>query len=820
MQNKFQPGDGNRIPPTSLAPIEAQVPARNDLFGPGGYGPPPVEHEEEGGLVEYWRALRRRRGTLILLASMGLLLAVLITLPQAPIYEAKTSLEVLELNENFMNMKNVNQIDQNSGNLNLLTDIQTQIKLLQSESLIDRTLEKLGYKKPPESRQLGGSIVEWWTKLRGGDSKDPRDFQLKMASRETKVKASGQTRVIEMTIESTNAQVAAEYANRLTQEFIEQNMEARWQMTQHTGEFLSKQLDEMKVKLERSDDALQEYARRSGLLFTSGDKTNVSEEKLKQLQEELTKAQSDRVSKQSRWEMATSAPADSLPDILNDLSLRDYQTRITELRRQTAELSETYTPDHAKVRRVEAQIATVQGSLDRQRADILRRIKNEYDEATRRERLFSNAYAAQTGLVTDQGEKAIQYNILKREVDTNRSIYDSMLQRMKEASMASALKASNVRVVDPAKVPIQRSRPILALNALLGLLAGGVFGVAFIVMTDRADRTIQEPADIAMYLNLPELGLIPSDESQSRKGRNSYFYSKQPNRVIEGGESIAGKLGLVTYQKKVSLISESFRAALASILFTRQSSRQPRILVVTSPSPSEGKTTVVCNLAIAMAETGQRVLLVDADTRKPRVHEIFDLGNDVGLTTLLQSREIVDVAVAHSSVEWGDSSNGRSGSSTPHMGQVEDNAMTVVDASGVVQQTVVPNLWVLPAGPAVSGATNLLYSPRLTDYIAQFSEKFDMVIFDTPPMLTIADARVIARQADGVVLVVRANKTTRDAAVAARSRLREDGIHVIGTIMNDWNPKRSPGGYYGYYNGYNGYSKKGYGYGYGQTDKS
>ena len=820
MQNKFQPGGGNPIPPTSLAPIEAQGPARNDLFGPGGYGPPPVEHEEEGGLVEYWRALRRRRGTLILLASMGLLLAVLITLPQAPIYEAKTSLEVLELNENFMNMKNVNQIDQNSGNLNLLTDIQTQIKLLQSESLIDRTLEKLGYKKLPESRIVGASLIDWWTKLRGGDSKDPRNFQLKMAAKETKVKASGQTRLIEMTTESTNAAVAAEYANRLTQEFIEQNMEARWQMTQHTGEFLSKQLDEMKVKLERSDDALQEYARRSGLLFTTGDKTNVSEEKLKQLQEELTKSQSDRVSKQSRWEMATSAPADSLPDILNDLSLRDYQTRITELRRQAAELSETYTPDHAKVRRVEAQVATVQGSLDRQRGDILRRIKNEYDEATRRERLFSNAYAAQTGLVTDQGEKAIKYNILKREVDTNRSIYDSMLQRMKEASIASALKASNVRVVDPAKVPTQRSRPILALNALLGLLAGAVFGIAFIVMTDRADRTIQEPADIAMYLNLPELGLIPSNESQSRKGRNSYFYSKQPSKAIEGGESIAGKLGLVTYQEKVSLISESFRAALASILFTRQSSRQPRILVVTSPSPSEGKTTVVCNLAIAMAETGQRVLLVDADTRKPRVHEIFDLGNDFGLTTLLQSREIVDVAVAQSNVEWGDSSNGRSGSSAYPMGHNENNATAGVDASGVIQQTVVPNLWVLPAGPAVSGATNLLYSPRLTDYIAQFSEKFDMVIFDTPPMLTIADARVIARQADGVVLVVRANKTTRDAAVAARSRLREDGIHVIGTIMNDWNPKRSPGGYYGYYNGYNGYSKKGYGYGYGPTDKS
>lgn len=813
MQNKFQPGDDNQRPPKTLAPIEAYPPVRNDMYARGGYPALPVENVAEGGLIEYWRALSRRRGTLILFASIGLLVAILITLPQAPVYEAKTTLEMLELNENFMNMKDVNQIDQNSNSFNLLTDIQTQIKLLQSESLMDRTLEKLGYKKPLENEQNDAFYMRWWNRLRGDSIKDSRSAALKMASRETKVKASGQTRVIEIQVDSTNPRVAAEYANRLTQEYIEQNMEARWQMTQHTGEFLSKQLDEMKIKLERSDDALQEYARRSGLLFTS-EKTNVSEEKLKQLQEALTKAQSDRVDKQSRWEMATSAPADSLPDILNDLSLREYQTRLSELRRQAAELGETYTPDHAKVRKVQAQISTLQGSLDRQRTDILRRIKNEYDEANRRERLFASAYAAQTGLVTDQGEKAIQYNILKREVDTNRAIYDSMLQRMKEASMASALKASNVRVVDPAKVPTSRSRPIVALNAVLGLLAGAIFGVAFIVMTDRADRTIQEPADIAMYLNLPELGLIPSNESQFRKGRNSYFYTKQASRQIESGDTAAGKLGLVTYQNKVSLISESFRAALASILFTRQSGGQPKILVVTSPSPAEGKTTVVCNLAIAMAETGQRVLLVDADTRKPRVHEIFELGNDSGLTTLLQTREIVDVNVAHSTAQWGDSSNGRrTPSAILHGEEDQEDSVDVEEAASAVQQTVVPNLWVLPAGPAVSGATNLLYSPRLKEYLAQFSEKFDMVIFDTPPMLTIADARVIARQADGVVLVVRAGKTTRDAAVAARSRLREDGINVLGTIMNDWNPKRAPGGYYGSYNGYHGYSKKGYGYG-------
>jgi succinoglycan biosynthesis transport protein ExoP len=814
VQNTFQPGGGDQIPTTSLVPKDVPIVS----VGPQSFGNEPasgyrqsfVENEEQGSIVEYWRTLRRRRGTLILIASLGLLLGILITLPQAPVYEAKTTLEVLELNENFMNTKDVSQLEQGS-HLNLMTDIQTQIKLLDSESLKDRTLAALGYKRPATNGDANASALSLILSLRGFETKDPRNRQLKMASKETKIKASGQTRVIEVQVSNTSPSVAAEYANRLTQEYIEQNMESRWQMTQRTGEFLTKQLDEMKVKLERSDDALQEYARRSGLIFT-GEKTNVSEEKLRQLQEELTKAQTDRVNKQSRWEMATSAPADSLPDVLNDLSLREYQGRLSELRRQSAELTETYTPENAKVRRIDAQIVALQKSLNSQRADILRRIKNEYDETNRRERLLSAAYSAQTGVVSDQGEKAIQYNILKREVDTNRQIYDNMLQRMKEASVASALRASNVRVIDPATAPSRPSKPSISLNAALGLLAGIFFGIAFIVLTDRADRTIQEPADIALYLNLRELGLIPSSTAVAKNAR-AYFSSKRAPKEIVDGVNKTERLGLVTYQKKASLMAESFRAALASILFTRQNTRPPRTLVVTSPSPSEGKTTVVCNLAISVAETGQRVLLVDADTRKPRIHEIFDLGNEYGLTTLLQARETVDLSHVYPNGEITAEQASELAASSKVKTSAVDETGTDREYLAFVHQTVVPNLSILSAGPAVSGATNLLYSPRLKEYVERFLRDFDMVIFDTPPMLTIVDARVIARHADGVVLVVRSGKTTRDAAIAAESRLREDGVHVIGTIMNDWNPKRSQGGYYGYYNGYHGYSKSGYGYG-------
>ncbi|QOY85107.1 polysaccharide biosynthesis tyrosine autokinase [Paludibaculum fermentans] len=829
------------------------LPARQQVIDASGYSagdrgfqhtgyPAEMEEPDHGGLIEYWRILRRRKGTLILISGLGLLLAVLVTLPQTPVYQAKTTLEILELNQDFMNMKNVQQVA-DGGTSNLMTDIQTQIKILQSESLLDRVVASFKAKEVSDLGR-GKSRISAWRRalnLPEPSGADAQSAALKMAQRDMKVRASGQTRIVEILVDSTDPRLATDFANRLTQEYIEQNMDARWKMSQRTGEFLSKQIDEMRVKLERSEDALQVYARRNGLLF-SDDKTNVTTDKLKQVQESLTKAQTDRVQKQSRWEMATTAPSDTLPDVLDDKTLQEYETRLTDLRRQKAEFEETYTSDNPKVKRVEAQIVTVTRRLERQRTDILKRIKNEYDEALRREKLLEADYRQQAGLVTDQGDKAITYNILKRESDTNRQLYDSMLQRVKESAISSALKASNVRVVDPAKIPTKPYKPSFATNAALGLVTGLFLGVAFVVMTDRANRTLTEPADIAYYLNVPELGMIPAESSMTGK-RMKYFGrsdKKKDDSSDDTGDEDIQRLELVTYQRKPSLLAESFRATLTSILFTGQDGRRPKLLVVTSPSPGEGKTTVVTNLAIALAETGQRVLLIDADTRKPRIHSIFGLVNERGLTTILRGNNHNGTASRYGRpYRNGDSrGNGRTNgvAASAFTGEVHREVATELPGdeqslngagghkpallsselatllSGMVVETKVDGLYVLPSGPGVAGATNLLYSQQLPELLEHLQDEFDMIFIDTPPMLQIPDARVIGRLTSGVVLVVRANQTTRDAAIAARGRLRDDGIHVVGTVLNDWNPKQSPGGYYGYYDGHYGkYYKRYYG---------
>jgi succinoglycan biosynthesis transport protein ExoP len=747
----------------------------------------PEAEPEAGEFIEYGRILRRRKGTLILIASLGAVIGFLVTIPQTPIYQARTSLEIFGINTNFLNMKQVDPITQ-TGTSADTSDIQTQIKILQSDTLIDSVVAKL--KSPALAQAYQGRPALWRKIMNLPDPEptDPREQELTYAKKNFNVRAAGQTRIVQITVDSSSPQTAAAFANTLTDEFINQSLESRWKTTERTREFLTRQIDDMRIRLESSEDTLQRYAGRAGLVFTNEDKTNVSEAKLQQVQQALSAAQTDRIAKQSRWEMANSSPAEALPDVLNDPNLRDYQLKLTELNRQLAELSSTYTQEHAKVKRVQAQIATLQPALDRERSDILKRIRNEYSEALRREKLLAAEYGAQRGVVTGEGERAVQYNILKREVESSRQLYDAMLQQLKQSSLASALRASNVRVVDPAKLPKKPYKPDIPLSSGLGLLSGILLGSAFVIMRERVDRSIQEPGESMFYMNLPELGIIPSERLGPRVrlrivSRKELDAETTPQPSVP---AVRERVELATSQRKPSMVAESFRSTVVSILFSGENGSRPRVMVVSSCSPAEGKSTVVSNLGIAVAEVDQKVLLIDADLRKPRLHDIFELKNDRGLSDLLRSKD--------------------------SLGALPE---------GIIQETSVPDLYVLTSGSTTAAAASLLFSSRMPELLKKLRAEFETIFIDTPPMLQIPDARVLGRMADRVILVVRAGKTTRDAALAARQRFSEDGTQILGTILNDWNPKLSPNGYYGHYNGdYYGRYQNGYGHcGHGKPEE-
>jgi len=705
------------------------------------------------GPLEFWRALRRRKGAVILFAFGGALAGFLWTLPQTPIYQARTSIEIVGVNDNFLNTKQVNPVTE-TGTTSETTDLQTQIRILLSESLLGRVLDKLGDDKALDLVGLG-FVATWRRAFHVAEQPaiDRREAALANAQRGVKVRASGLTRILEITADSADPAAAAKFANTLAGEFISQNLEARWKSTGQTSQWLTQQLEEMRLKLKRSEDALQAYARESGLSFTA-EHVSVSEDELGRLQQSLSAAKAERMARQSRYEMALASPPDALAEVLNDESLRDYQAKLTELKRQIAELGATFMPEHPKMMRAQAQLATLESALERARGETIKRIDNEYEEAKRKEALISSAYSELAQKAAGESEKAIQYNILKREVDSNRQLYDTLLQQWKQSTMAAAVRASNVRVVDPARVPKRPYKPDALLNVELGLLAGIVVGAVFVILRDRADRSVRQPGDTPLYLNLPELGVIPTG-GPGRTVRQLARLRLGPKQPVE----------LIMWQRKPSLISESFRSVLLSILFSGEGAGLRKVLAVTSAGPGEGKSTVVSNLGIAIAEMGKKVLLIDADLRKPRLQQIFGMANEHGLSEVLREPEPL---------------NGS--------GRVEE----------LIRQTEVPGLFVLTSGltsgPSATTASALLYGPRMPELLRRLRPEFETILIDTPPMLQLHDARAIGRAADRVILVVRCGKTSRDAVVAASLRICEDGAKILGTILNDWDPNALPSG--------------------------
>ena len=745
------------------------------------------------GIESYWCLFRRRIWFLILCAFAGIGLGVLATLLLPRLYEAKASLEIQDLNDNFLNMKQILPVSDEGGQANAYGDIQTQIKILQSQSVLNPVVAKM---PAFEARLLEKTkpVSPWLRRLVGrpaDSNQDSNQYVRSEASRLSdtlKVRAVGQTRIVEITADSTSPQLAADFLNQLCGEYIEQNIKSRWEMSQRTSQSLAQLLEDAQRNLRQSEVALQSYAQNSGLLFTS-DKKNVAEEKLSQLQGALSKAQADRIEAQSRYEIArhyipdAQSPeggTESFDDALGNGPLQIYEDKLAELRREEAVLATTYTPDYSKVKRLDAQIASLSTTISEEKKSIARRSENAYLQASRREALLTEDYRKQSALVSGLDERAIQYNMLQRELAGNREVYDAMLKQVKEATLATAIPSSNVRVLDPAVPPERPDSPKLLLNCALGLLMFLSTGMLWVFVCEQNDYKLREPGDGVRHIGLPELGVVLQNRRRSRL-LSSLESKKLPRIPLTIGRNEPRSLG-VQYESdslqslwpKICelhpslghdslLVLESCRAIVTSLLLSGPITI-PYSLAVSSPGSGEGKTTVVANMGLILALMGRHVLLVDADLRRPRLHQLFTLDAKRGLSTLLQQ------------------------------GGVSPQPLATC-----VQQTVVPGLSLLASGPSSVASCNLLYSREFPELLQELKKEYEFVLIDTPPVLQVADARVIGRFADGIILVVRAGQTARSAAAAAHERLDAVRANVVGLILNDWDPSSSSLGYYAEY---------------------
>jgi succinoglycan biosynthesis transport protein ExoP len=745
----------NEQRPTQYKHAESPSP---EVGGPAGYD----------SRVDHWQILFHHRKTLLSFVVAGLAAAILISLIQTPIYRVRTSLEIQ--GTSFPEPKGPN--DSGGNNTSPESYVETQVKLLQSESLLEHVIDKL---KLQNEQPKSGLRAVTWRIHRVFQLSDPsglpeREKLMREIERNLTVRTSGNSRLLEVTYESPDPKGAADFANTLVSQFIELTQEERWKSAQGTAEWLTSHLDKMKAQLEQSETQMQEYAHTSGLSFTS-EKENLAESRLKELQDDLSKAQADRISNQAKLEGARSKPADTLPEVLDDTTMREYRQRLTDLQRQYAELSATLTPEHFKVQRVQAQIDELKSAMQRERANVVHRIGNEYSAALRRETLLTKARDVQAKVVADQSEKAIHYDTLKRDVDSNRHLYEVMLQRVKEASLASAMRDSNVMVVDRARPPLLPYRPSLPMNSAIGLCSGVLFGFGFVLLRERVNRRISAPGDAQVYLDLPELGVIPLDETAVLRQIPNGLRPRGPAPSLPAWKSDCPELA--TWKRKPSMVAECARTTLTSILLPSENGEGPQVIVITSPCPGDGKTTVACNLSIAVAEIGRKVLLIEGDLRRPRLNSVFGVGNHWGLSDVLQG----------------------------------DGTLENISVSHLVRETEVAGLYLLPGGSCGVTPSNLFYSQRMSTLLKRLRAEFDMILMDAPPMIHLADARVLGHLSDGVVLVIRAGQTTTESALSACQRFAEDGTRVLGTILNSWDPRTTSGYGYGGYADYHAAAK-------------
>jgi capsular exopolysaccharide synthesis family protein len=716
--------------------------------------------QETRGVSEYLQLLRGRKLVIALFAllagAVGYFGSYLVT----PIYRARTVLEI-----DFSRPSDLIGSG-GPGELNPESSLQTQLKILQSRTLTTRVREKL---MTPDTMQRYSYVDHLAPLLKtlhleGNSPAGPPPITIQARLPDT-------SRIIEMTCDSPSAAYASDFANLLANEYIDSNLEEAWKSAQRTTDWLSRQLEEVRKKLQASEDSLQQYGRNSGLTYT-GESQSIEDDKLKQVQEELNRAVADRVTKQSSFEIATKGSIEAVPQVADSGRLKEYQSKLAELSWTMAELRSIYTPEHYRVTRVQAQINEVEAILKQERAHILERIQNDYLAAARREQLLSANYASQLQLVADKGKKAVYYGILKREVETNRQLYDQLSQRVKQVGINSTLKANDVRIMDAAEVPIHPIRPDFWRNAAEGAVAGAFLAIMLILGREFVNRSLRAPGETAFHLGIPELGVIPAQASVQPR-----IVPPAQRMLLLGvgdGEGTPGKscsVELVTWRDRPSLMAESFRSVMASVLVGRNGER-PGVIVVTSAARGEGKTTVVSNLGIAIAEIKSSVLLIDADLRKPSLHDIFGLPNTWGLSDLLRERT-----------------------------SLKDAPREAISRSCEIE-----GLYILPAGPGTASIATLLYSSRMGELIERLRREFTIVLIDTPPMSYLFDARALGQHTDGAILVIQAAHTTRDAAIAARRRLADDGIPVLGTILNGWDLKSKTR--YGYYPDGNYYSPR------------
>ncbi|TVR56603.1 MAG: polysaccharide biosynthesis tyrosine autokinase [Candidatus Competibacteraceae bacterium] len=734
----FDPSEPRR----DLIGHPARAPAPVTLPDPRATEPEP--EDDEINLRELWSVIVKRRGTILLFALIAVIAASTATYLTTPIYRASLTLQIDREDIKIVKIEEVTPVDSGQDYY------QTHYALLKSRSLAQRVATQLGLADrppPPPSllARIRSGLTGWLPKASqaappaGPPAETARlDGAVSRLLGNLTVEPVRNSRLVTLHYTSPDPREAATLLNTLASSYINLNLERRFEASAYARDFLQERLQQVKARLEDSEREIVAFARAQGII-TIGENQNIVNQRLAATSTALSAAEQRRTIAEAAYRQMRDTPGQGLNQVLDSRIVENLKIAKARLEAEYRENQLRHTAAHPDIAPLRDQIAEIDRQINREVALIRAAITADYEIAQAEETLLRANLEQLQREVLEQQDRSIQLNILRREVDTNRELYNGLLQRFKEVGVAAGIGTNNISVVDAARVPNSPFKPSLRRNVLLALLLGLLGGIGLAFLLEHLDDTFKQPDDVEKRLNLPVLGLIP---------------------LIPHKRGDARPIALVGHDDPRSVFAESYRSLRTALEFST-SSGVPRVLTVTSATSGEGKSTTALSLAIQFAQAGKKVLLIDADLRKPSLHRALELDNHVGLTNLLAGEQERPVNIA--------------------------------------QPTHIPNLFVIPAGPLPPNPAELLSGSKMLGLLVLAAEKFDQVLLDSPPIMGLADALILGNLCDGTLLTVAMGDTPRGHVQGACKRLRGARVHLVGTILNKLEARA---GAYGYYHGY------------------
>ncbi|MFQ5738700.1 MAG: GumC family protein [Acidobacteriota bacterium] len=699
--------------------------------------------EKELNLAFLLRACLNHKRLILLISGSIFILAALVNFSMTPLYRSSTTIRIQPKTGQILPYEGL--YESSRSFLETEAYLETQCEILRSETIARRVVDRLNLAREPDFVPEGKGILQRLFRI---PRETARRADLSQSLIENLgIEPIGRSRVIRATYVSINPQLAAGIINAVVGQFMEFNRESRHSSASRATEFIQSQASQLKERIQESEKQLVEYVRDHGLV-TLDESNNIVVQRLSDLNARRTQVETDLILKQAHYTEIQEATPEELPAGLKTSTIVELENRVFQLNQRLANLLGVHGRRWPEVMRTEEEIREVEQQLQQEKGRVLkeavRQAKMDYLVALHSYQSLMRALEEQKQVASRFNKAAIQYSVLRREVETSKQVYAALSQRMKEAGVAAGLNSVDVQVIDPGRVPPQPFRPRTSLNLALGLLLGLMCGFGAALAIEYSDQTLRTPEQVEAFLQMRCLGLIPTVTTKRGQLKRRPSSSGGAGPQLESSRSVL----------------EAYKSLRTSVLLSRQGG-PPQTILVTSALLGEGKTTTTVNLGIVLAQMGAPTLIVDLDLRKPGLDSDFDTKGTSGLTSFLNAQAYL---------------------------------------SEQIVETAVPNLYLLPTGPLPANPAELVASERMGAAFGLLREHFRYIVMDTSPVLSFTDTLILSPHADGVVLVLHGGRTHPRALKRAVADLRMAHARLLGSVINNVQvPQAQESEYYGYY---------------------